>query len=53
MLEWDTEADEPYLPVRGKEGYRLTPLRTSDIDGFWQLYREDAISANSIRHRKP
>ncbi|RXK36512.1 hypothetical protein M231_06234 [Tremella mesenterica] len=51
MLQWDTEYDEPYIPLG--DGIRITPLRFDDVETWWELYSEKGISDNNIRNPKP
>ncbi|KAK8844520.1 hypothetical protein IAR55_006366 [Kwoniella newhampshirensis] len=53
VLEWDEINDEPYIVLPGKPDFRLTPLRSSDVQDWWELFNSPAISANSIRNPKP
>ncbi|ORY25452.1 hypothetical protein BCR39DRAFT_287723 [Naematelia encephala] len=48
---WDSETKEPFIEVR--EGVRLTPVRRSDVDAWYELYNAPDVVRNAYLRRKP
>ncbi|CAD6588712.1 MAG: spindle assembly checkpoint kinase [Tremellales sp. Tagirdzhanova-0007] len=51
ILKWDQEHEEPYLKLT--EDIRITPLRSTDVDGWIALFNSPRIAKNSIRNPTP